>query len=98
MTQRYDPLSDSQIDWHETAELQAQAHFPIECDQVDHEAEPAMKDVWWAYCFLQASDIRLTKNDASGADFLFQSMTSTAPTPAAERLGPIILNQPFSIV
>ena len=86
MTQRFDPLSDGQIDWHEAAELQAQARFPIEHALVDDASEAAMKDVWWAYCTLQAFYSRLKKNDASGANFLFQSMTSTAPTPAAERL------------
>ena len=86
MAKTYAPLTDDEIDWREANELQTQAHFPIECAQVDHESEPDMNDVWWVYCNLLAWDARLNKNDAKGAQFLMHKMSTSAPTPAAEWL------------
>ena len=86
MIERYDPLTDEQIDWHEATVYRAMANSPVDCAPVDHESEPDMSDVWWVYCNLLAWDTRLKKDDVDGARFLMYTMSSTAPTPAAERL------------
>ena len=84
MGQRYEPLTDHEIDWHEANSCRAMAHFPIECAHVDHGSEPPMSDIWWGYCNLLAWYSRRQKGDIEGANFVVDLMAAERQLPLVE--------------
>jgi len=93
-----DHLTDDQIDWYEASQATQIADLPPNCDGVDHESEPSMRDVWWAYCTLKACNSRMQKNDAEGAKHVRDCMWQCSPTPGAETLNLLAAADPVQFL